>query len=177
MIAPLTPVDVKKLKVGELKQELQIRNLDSSGLKPALLQRLLDAIESSNKKASPLAPSLPTTSATAHAEVAVGDNSGESSITQVDNAPAVSVSSAILAAALGGAEVSENKRKKASDDAVTLSSKSVDAVTPIVVAAPPAVESLAARPVASPVVPKQQAPAAMDNDNSLSILDQGAHIR
>ena len=45
----LTASQVKKLKVGDLKEQLKVRGLDTSGLKPALLQRLLDTIDESLK--------------------------------------------------------------------------------------------------------------------------------
>eukprot|EP00899_Mesostigma_viride_P027006 jgi/Mesvir1/7490/Mv19250-RA.1 len=47
---------VRDLKVAELKEELQSRGLDSSGLKPALLQRLLDHISSTEGGADLFSP-------------------------------------------------------------------------------------------------------------------------
>lgn len=38
-------VDVKKLKVNELKEELQRRGLDTRGRKPDLVERLIAALE------------------------------------------------------------------------------------------------------------------------------------
>ena len=41
----MTPADVKKLKVDQLRAALDERGLDTSGLKPALVARLTDAVE------------------------------------------------------------------------------------------------------------------------------------
>lgn len=42
---PLTPQQAKKMKVAELKDALASRGASTSGLKPALQQRLLDLLE------------------------------------------------------------------------------------------------------------------------------------
>jgi hypothetical protein len=38
-------LDLKKLRVDELRQELSARNLDTKGLKPQLLARLKEALD------------------------------------------------------------------------------------------------------------------------------------
>jgi len=41
-------MDLNKLKVPELRKELQFRGLDSKGNKPVLIERLREAIELEN---------------------------------------------------------------------------------------------------------------------------------
>jgi SAP domain len=41
----MSDMDLNKLKVVELKAELQQRGLDTKGLKPVLIERLKEAIE------------------------------------------------------------------------------------------------------------------------------------
>lgn len=50
-------MDLNKLKVPELRKELQSRGLDSKGNKPVLIERLREAIEKENGNAR-LFPSL-----------------------------------------------------------------------------------------------------------------------
>jgi len=49
--------DVKKLKVTELREQLEARNLDTSGLKPALVKRLEEALKKTPGTTSATAPS------------------------------------------------------------------------------------------------------------------------
>ena len=58
---PLTPQQAKKLKVTELKDALSARGAPTSGLKPALQQRLLDLLE---EEATPAAPNSTDETAT-----------------------------------------------------------------------------------------------------------------
>jgi hypothetical protein len=84
----LTVADVKKLKVQELRDELSKRNLDTSGLKAALQEKLEKALEaealSIELEEPPAVEDLPTTTTTATAEASAG---GEKTTSAEGQAP------------------------------------------------------------------------------------------
>jgi len=69
-MSSLAIADVSKLKVAELKAELEKRGLDSSGLKAALVARLEEALSADD--APPSAPAAPVADAPAPAPPAPG---------------------------------------------------------------------------------------------------------